>query len=339
MRVKKVFLGASATYYIGPHFEIKDGLATKYIFAGNLRIARVTASDTNYFHKDHLGSSTIMTNSMGEQVEATEYLPFGQMRSHSGAKVSDYKFTDQEFDVETGLYNYNARLYDPVIGRFISADTIVQNPSDPQMLNRYSYVRNNPLIYIDPSGHHLGGYNGPDNNGDGTDGYDFVDNGGNRGRAETEAAGVTLNYREIQITGDLYRAWDIKVINSEGDRIISTFGWGPLGDAFDHPLSLYTNELSLDKMIYSLVTQPLLQTRETLQAFSNAELTNLGPDTLIASGLALAGTGSQLAVKGAGIMATGGPAGWIGGGIVTGVGLAQTAFGGWAVYQGWQARK
>jgi RHS repeat-associated protein len=153
MRVKKVILGAGATYYIGPHFEVKDGLATKYIFAGNLRIAKVTGSSTNYLHKDHLGSSTIMTDSMGEQVEATEYLPFGQMRSHAGEKVSGYKFTDQEFDAETGLYNYNARLYDPVIGRFISPDSIVQTPFDPQTLNRYSYVRNNPLIYTDPSGH------------------------------------------------------------------------------------------------------------------------------------------------------------------------------------------
>jgi len=47
-------------------------------------------------------------------------------------------------------------LYDPVIGRFISADSIVPNPFDPQLLNRYSYCRNNPLIYIDPSGHHYG---------------------------------------------------------------------------------------------------------------------------------------------------------------------------------------
>jgi RHS repeat-associated protein len=152
MRVKKVILGASATYYIGPHFEIKDSLATKYIFAGNLRIARVTETDTSYFHKDHLGSSTIMTDSMGEQVEATEYLPFGQMRNHSGEKVSDHKFTDQEFDAETGLYNYNARLYDPVIGRFISADTAIPYQLDPQSWNRYSYCRNNPLIYIDPTG-------------------------------------------------------------------------------------------------------------------------------------------------------------------------------------------
>ena len=214
MRVKKVILGASATYYIGPHFEVKDGLATKYIFAGNLRIARVTGSDINYFHKDHLGSSTIMTDSMGEQVEATEYLPFGQMRSHSGAKVSDYKFTDQEFDAETGLYNYNARLYDPVIGRFISADTIVQNPFDPQLLNRYSYVRNNPLIYVDPSGHRLGdGYSQDD--------HDFVDNPGNSDKAEAEAAGHSSMYNEYHYVNGVIIA---RNIYDYGDGIRSIIG-------------------------------------------------------------------------------------------------------------------
>ena len=65
-------------------------------------------------------------------------------------------YTDQELDGENGLYNYNARLYDPFIGRFISADTIVPQPFNPQSLNRYSYCLNNPLIYVDPSGHGAG---------------------------------------------------------------------------------------------------------------------------------------------------------------------------------------
>jgi RHS repeat-associated protein len=64
----------------------------------------------------------------------------------------NYTFTGQEEDEEIGLYNYNARLYDPVLGRFISADSIVPDPGDLQALNRYSYCLNNPLIYTDPSG-------------------------------------------------------------------------------------------------------------------------------------------------------------------------------------------
>jgi RHS repeat-associated protein len=66
-------------------------------------------------------------------------------------------FTDQEDDDELGFYNYGARLYDPVLGKFLSPDSIVQAPDDPQTLNRYSYARNNPLYYNDPTGHEEGG--------------------------------------------------------------------------------------------------------------------------------------------------------------------------------------
>ena len=64
-------------------------------------------------------------------------------------------YTDQEYDAESGLYNYNARLYDPAVGIFISPDSIVPDLYDPQILNRYASVRNNPLIYVDPSGHSI----------------------------------------------------------------------------------------------------------------------------------------------------------------------------------------
>jgi len=105
VRSKKSTPGGSTTYYIGDHYEIKNGVASKFIFAGNLRIAQVAGSVVSYFHKDHLGSSTVMTNSSGAQVEATDYMPFGSQRSHTGTNISDYKFTDQELDSETTLYN------------------------------------------------------------------------------------------------------------------------------------------------------------------------------------------------------------------------------------------
>ncbi len=142
------------TYYIGEHYEITDAGSTKYIFAGNLRLAKISQEGILYFHKDHLNSSTVMSDSTGiGSVETTEYMPFGSMRDHSGISASNYKFTDQELDPETGLYNYKARLYDPNIGRFITPDSIIPDPYDPQSLNRYSYCRNNPLIYVDPNGH------------------------------------------------------------------------------------------------------------------------------------------------------------------------------------------
>ena len=153
-RVKKVVSGGSTTYYIGGHFEVANGIETKYIFGENLRIAKVTSSTKYFFHKNHLGSSTVMTDyPNGLEIESAEYLPIGLTRKQTGTEVTYYRFTDQELDAETGLYNYNARLYDPAIGIFISPDSIVPNPFDPQMLNRYSYARNNPLYYVDPSGH------------------------------------------------------------------------------------------------------------------------------------------------------------------------------------------
>jgi RHS repeat-associated protein len=153
-RAKKVVSGGgSTTYYVTEGFEVIDETAIAYVFAGNLRVAKVADGVTSYFHKDHLGSSTVMTNNSGTVVEASGYMPFGEFRSHSGTFTSSYKFTDQELDSESGFYNYDARLYDPVIGRFISADPLVLNPIDPQSLNRYSYCHNNPLIYIDPSGY------------------------------------------------------------------------------------------------------------------------------------------------------------------------------------------
>ena len=150
-RVKKT-AGASDTFYYGSHFEIEAGAAVKYIFAGSQRIARKTAAATHYFHQDHLGSATVITDATGAQVEATEYLLFGGQRSHSGTLQAPYKFTDQELDASTGLCNYNARFYDPITGRFITADTIVPDFADPQTLNRYSYCVNSPLMYVDPSG-------------------------------------------------------------------------------------------------------------------------------------------------------------------------------------------
>ncbi|MBU1342850.1 MAG: RHS repeat-associated core domain-containing protein, partial [Proteobacteria bacterium] len=60
---------------------------------------------------------------------------------------------DQEQDDGTGLYNYDARLYDPVLGQFVMADTLVPDQFNPQSLNRYVYCYNNPMSYVDPNGH------------------------------------------------------------------------------------------------------------------------------------------------------------------------------------------
>ncbi|MBN2074578.1 MAG: RHS repeat-associated core domain-containing protein [Dehalococcoidales bacterium] len=81
-----------------------------------------------------------------------KYYPFGVCRNSPENFPTDRLFTGQRLD-DTGLYYYGARYYDASMGRFISADTIIPNPANPQSFNRYSYCLNNPLKYIDPSGH------------------------------------------------------------------------------------------------------------------------------------------------------------------------------------------
>ena len=81
------------------------------------------------------------------------YKPWGETRYSSGSTPTSYRFTGQREDVTIGLYFYNNRYYDPMLGRFTQADTIVPNPGNPQSLNRYAYVLNNPLAYTDPTGH------------------------------------------------------------------------------------------------------------------------------------------------------------------------------------------
>jgi|GEM_PF-2830479 len=117
-----------------------------YLVTGQRSASRVdnTGAVTDYYH-DQLGST--VTSSGGEN---TRYFPFGATRS--GNIGTAYRFTGQRQDV-AGLYFYQARWYDVQIGRFLQPDTIVPSPGNPQSLNRYSYVRNNPLNRVDPSGY------------------------------------------------------------------------------------------------------------------------------------------------------------------------------------------
>ena len=94
-----------------------------------------------------------MTNATGGEAARQRYFPYGQGRPGDTPLPTDYRFTGQRNEGTIGLYDYGARFYDPLLGRFVSADTVVPEPGNPQALNRFSYVLNNPLRYIDPSGH------------------------------------------------------------------------------------------------------------------------------------------------------------------------------------------
>ncbi|MFH0971279.1 MAG: RHS repeat-associated core domain-containing protein, partial [Candidatus Micrarchaeota archaeon] len=85
------------------------------------------------------------------ELQEDEYYAFGEMKSSSGSG-NNYKYTGKELDTDTGLYYYGARYYEPEIGRFLQADAVWGNFEDPLSLNRYVYVKNNPLKYVDPDG-------------------------------------------------------------------------------------------------------------------------------------------------------------------------------------------
>ena len=102
---------------------------------------------------DHLGSTNVTANADGTMQSEMRYAPFGETRYTNGVTPSEYRYTGQLSQPELGLYYYVARWYDPQLGRFIQADTVVPNPGDAKAYDRYSYVLNNPINMNDPSGH------------------------------------------------------------------------------------------------------------------------------------------------------------------------------------------
>jgi RHS repeat-associated protein len=102
---------------------------------------------------DHLGSTSMVANASGAMVSEMRYSAFGEIRYDSGTMTTDYLYTGQRQEAEIGLYYYLSRWYDPAIGRFLQADSIVPNPGIAVGLDRYAYGFNNPLRYVDPTGH------------------------------------------------------------------------------------------------------------------------------------------------------------------------------------------
>ena len=94
-----------------------------------------------------------MTDESGNLVGELRYHPYGGTRYSWGSTPTGYRFTGQREDATIGLYFYNARYYDPALGRFVQADTIVPGAGEPQALNRYAYAYNQPLICSDSDGH------------------------------------------------------------------------------------------------------------------------------------------------------------------------------------------
>lgn len=158
-RVQKTSAAAALLYVHGandyPVLELETRAnATQsalLIYGPTGLIAMKRGGETYFMSKDHLGSVRAVTAATGALVAAYAYDPFGAVRSLvAGAPFFRYLFTGQELDPETGLYNFQLRLYDPVIGRFYMIDPAGQAPSP------YAYVANAPLRFIDLNGADFG---------------------------------------------------------------------------------------------------------------------------------------------------------------------------------------
>ena len=104
-----------------------------------------------YYHPDHLGSSSYITNLDGEVVQHIEYVPFGEVFIEERNNIwnTPYLFNAKEFDEETGLYYYGARYYEPRLSVWMSTDPLQESNFG---ISSYCFVKNNPIYYIDPTG-------------------------------------------------------------------------------------------------------------------------------------------------------------------------------------------
>jgi len=159
------FYGSGSDYTGESHIYL-DGQNVATIHTSTYPVGNPTTRMV-YQHRDHLGSAGIETSNTSPVVEEKwyDYLPFGEIRNSYGhiyamsaSNIERYLFTGQEWNHEMGLYYYDARYYDPELGRFAGPDPYQlslsgeADLSDPQKLNYYTYVLNNPLKYTDPNG-------------------------------------------------------------------------------------------------------------------------------------------------------------------------------------------
>ena len=151
--------GPITTVYIAGSVEVQISgtlrLTTTYYFFGGARSAMRVGETVTYLHGDRLGSASLATDAAGNVLSQERYYVWGSASMMSGTMPTDFQWQNQRRldEAQAGkLYDFNARFFTPVAARFVSPDSIVPNPADPQSLNRYTAIANNPLKFVDPTG-------------------------------------------------------------------------------------------------------------------------------------------------------------------------------------------
>jgi RHS repeat-associated protein len=171
--------------YINPYFVVsKGGNYTKHIYIGPRRIAYAGSDDDYvngqgfccddatglragndnpelyqyYYHSDHLGSTSLITDLDGNIVQHVDYVPFGEVfiEERNNKWNTPYLFNAKELDEETGLYYYGARYYDPRVSLWLVADPMQEKYPN---ISTYAYCVLNPVRFVDPDGKDIKLYN------------------------------------------------------------------------------------------------------------------------------------------------------------------------------------
>lgn len=171
MQIKKNNIDDLVRYYLGNNYEVDAGTAgakERLYIGGDAYTASAVyvkeggAWSLYYLGRDYLGSITHIIQQNGTLKQELSYDPWGNLRNPANQQIYatgtapvlilGRGFTGHEHLAMFGLINMNARLYDPVLGRFLSPDPYVQVPFLSQNFNRYAYAMNNPLRFTDASG-------------------------------------------------------------------------------------------------------------------------------------------------------------------------------------------
>ena len=207
----------------GPPVQYGDPITPQTVKAGYGFVPNgIREKNLYFYHPDHLGSSSYITDREGRITQHTEYIAFGEVlfEEHSTSTTMPYLFNGKELDSETGLYYYGARYYDPKVSLWLNVDPLAGRYPH---ISPYTYVNNNPINLIDPFG--LEAEDPPTDSGgfpnghvltDGNDSWTRI-NGGwkNNNDKETQIDEVTITKKAkpkattpiININSGLFSGW------------------------------------------------------------------------------------------------------------------------------------
>ncbi len=156
--------------------DASNAILHRHVYFAGQRVSRTDNQPTwsaHFYLSDRLGSATVVTNQTAGIEEESDFAPFGQEKVITNSIPQNYKFTGKERDPESGLDNFDARYFASPVGRFMSPDWAARPTAvpyaafgDPQSLNLYSYVRNDPVTNADADGHADGTADCKDSGGD-----------------------------------------------------------------------------------------------------------------------------------------------------------------------------